>query len=266
MLVSWSMLIRRIAVLTGAAVLAVGCAKGPAADIAGPTPADMVPAQISQDIKTNESILGPGDTVDIEVYRHDDLKRTLRIDAEGKITFPLIGDVEAAGISAVQLRSKMRDELAKYIVDPQVIVNIRGMKSQRVYVLGEVTKPGVFSLEAPMSVLEAVSHSGGFTIDAKEENVIVIRGSRAKAQLVKLDLEKVLEEGDITQDIQLRGGDVVYVPSTIIADVSRFAVYLKNILAPVLMIEQGIILGDQATKIVTGRDQDPTTNLNIILP
>lgn len=254
------------AVLIAVLVLSAGCAKrASTVAIVEPSAQDMVPADITQDLRTNESVLGVGDTVNIEVHRHDDLKRSLRIDANGMITYPLIGDVKAAGLNAVQLRATMQEALSKYLVDPQVIVNIGRMPSQKVYVLGEVLKPGVIGLETPMSILEAISYSGGFTNDAKNENVIVIRGDRNNPRIVKLDMERLLEKGDLSQDIQVRAGDVVFVPATIIADVSRFAVYLKHILTPIIMLEQGVVLGSEASGVITGRDKT-STDVNIILP
>lgn len=218
-----------------------------------------------QGTSSNERILGTGDTVDIEVYRHEDLKKSLRIDENGKINFPLVGDVEVAGLNAFQLRSKLQEALSKYVVDPQVIVSVKGMHGQKVYVLGEVAKPGVFDLDTPMSVLEAISNAGGFTLDAKNETVVVVRG-RTKPQLVKLDLESALKRGDISQDIQLKGGDIVFVPPTFIADASRFSVYITKILSPILMIEQGIVLGDEVNSIFEGKQNQRQTNINIFSP
>lgn len=204
--------------------------------------AEFPPAsdEVKREVKITEFILGPGDRVEITVYRHDDLKRTLPIDTSGKITYPLVGDIQASGLSIFQLRDRIRDRLAEYIVDPQVTVNVAAVQSQKVYVIGEVTKPGVFNLDTQKTVIEAISQAGGFTLDAKDESVIVIRGNRDNPQLIKLDLESVLKKGNITQNIQLATGDIVYVPSTFIADVSRFSIYLANILRPIIMFEVGI--------------------------
>lgn len=208
--------------------------------------------EVQAEVRITEYILGPGDRVEIMVYRHDDLKRTIPIDPSGKITYPMIGDIQAGGLSIFQFRDNLRDRLAEYIVNPQVSVSVTAVQSQKVYVIGEVTKPGVLSLNKPMSAIEAISEAGGFTLDAKDQSVMVIRGNRDKPQLIKLDLEDALKKGDITQNIQLRSGDIVYVPSTLIADVSRFSVYLKDILYPILMIEHGIILSPTVIDTLQG--------------
>jgi polysaccharide export outer membrane protein len=199
------------------------------------------PEEISKEIKLTEFILGPGDTVEITVYRHDDLKKTSQIDTSGKITFPLVGDIQAGGLSIFQLRDMIRDGLSEYIKEPQVSVSVTAVKSQKVYVLGEVGKPGVFAFSTPMSAIEAISSAGGFTLDAKEQSVMVIRGDRDNPQLIKLNLESALKEGNVAQNMQLQGGDIVFVPATYIADVSRFAVYLTKILMPISLFTRDVI-------------------------
>jgi polysaccharide export outer membrane protein len=197
--------------------------------------------EITKEIKLTEFILGPGDVVEVVVYRHDELKRTAPIDTSGKITYPLIGDVQAGGLSIFQLRDRIRDGLSEYIKEPQVSVSVTEIKSQKVYVLGEVQRPGAFALDTPMSAIEAVSSAGGFTRHANGESVMVVRGKRDNPQLIKLDLQSALKEGNVAQDIPLQGGDMVFVPPTSISDVSKFAVYLRNILWPAFLFGQGAV-------------------------
>lgn len=196
---------------------------------------------ISNEIKITEFILGAGDTVEISVYRHDDLKKAVQIDSSGKITYPLVGDVQADGLSVFQLRDKIRDGLSEYIIEPQVTVSVTSVKSQKVYVLGEVGNPGVFAFNTPMNAIEAISSAGGFTIDAQDKSVMVIRGDRDNPQLVKLDLKSTLKEGNVSQNIQLQGGDIVFVPAKAIADVSRFAVYISRIVWPIAMFTRDVV-------------------------
>ncbi len=210
--------------------------------------------EITNEIKLTEFILGPGDTVEITVYRHDDLKKTSQIDTSGKITFPLVGDIQAGGLSIFQLRDKIRDGLSEYIIDPQVSVSVTAVQSQKVYVLGEVTRPGVFVLNTPMNALEAISSAGGFTRDAKDNSVMIIRGNRDNPQFIKLDLEDALKKGDVAQNIQLQGSDVIFVPATFIADASRFSVYLRDLLWPILLSEEIIVRGQDVGDVFQGKD------------
>jgi polysaccharide export outer membrane protein len=215
--------------------------------------------EISKEIRLTEFILGPGDIVEITVYRYNDLTRTIPIDTSGKISYPLIGDIQAAGLSIFQLRDKIRDGLLEYFKDPQVSVSIKSVQSQKVYVLGEVVRPGVFALNTPMSAIEAISSAGGFTTDAKDGSVMVIRGNKDNPQLIKLDLRSALKEGDVAQNIQLQGSDIVFVPATFIADASRFAVYLRNLLWPVLLSEEIIVRGKDVTDVLRGKDTSGRT-------
>lgn len=197
--------------------------------------------EISKEIKLTEFILGPGDVVEISVYRHDELKRTTPIDSSGKITYPLIGDVQAGGLSIFQLRDNIQKGLSEYIKEPQVSVSVTAVRSRKVYVLGEVGKPGVFAFQTQMSAIESISLAGGFTIHAQDKSVMVIRGDKDNPQLIKLDLRSALRGGNAAQNIQLQGGDTVFVPATYIADVSKFAVYLSKILWPISLFTRDVV-------------------------
>jgi len=197
--------------------------------------------EIAKEIKLTEFVLGPGDTIQIMVYRHDDLNKTTHVDNSGKITYPFIGDMQAGGLSVFQLRDNIRDGLSEYIKKPQVSVSVTAIRSQKVYVLGEVGKPGVFVFQTPMSAIEAISLAGGFTTHAQDKSVMVIRGDKDNPQLVKLDLKSALKEGNADQNIQLQGGDIVFVPATSIADVSKFAVYISKILWPISLFTRDVV-------------------------
>jgi polysaccharide export outer membrane protein len=160
------------------------------------------------------------------------MTKTVRILPDGKIYYPLVGEIKAEGLSAKQLRDKLREGLLKYYVDPQVSLIVTSIGSQKVFVLGEVNKPGVFDLGRPKTVIEAIAEAEGFTHDAKLRNVLLIRGgpSDPNPNYRVLDLEKTLKERDMTQDVSLRKGDIIYVPATEIANVARFFDYIWTII------------------------------------
>ena len=218
------------------------------------------------EIKITEFILGPGDTIEIAVYRHDDLRRSIRIDTSGIITYPLVGDIKAAGLGILQFRDDIRDGLSKYIVNPQVSVNVTSVQSRKFSVLGEVNKPGIFSLESPTTFLEAMAKAGGFTIDAKQKNVLLIRGGVNTPELITLNLEKALKEGGLEQNGYIRKGDVIYVPATIIADVSRYARHISRIIAPMLSLEQGYYIGQQIEAASGSETTSRTTYITVNPP
>jgi len=175
-------------------------------------------------IEISEYILGFGDELEISIFRHDDMTKKVRILPDGKIHYPLVGEIKAEGLSANQLRDKLREGLLKYYVDPQVSVIVTSIGSQKIFVLGEVNKPGVFQLDRPKTVIEAISEAEDFTHDAKARNVLLIRGgpSNPNPSYSVLDLEKTFKERDMTQNVSLRQGDIIYVPATEIANVERF--------------------------------------------
>jgi polysaccharide biosynthesis/export protein len=227
-------------------VLLNGCAS----DVIKPN--DETIGQDPNSIRISEFILGHGDKIDVTVYRHDELKRTVQVDMSGKIMFPLVGDIQAAGLSVFQLRDRMRERLAEYIIDPQISLYVNAVLSQKVVVLGEVNKPGLFALDNPLKALDAVALAGGFTLDAKQQNVLLIRGGLEKPQLITLNMNKLFDDHDMTQNVALRNGDVIYVPATYIANISRYFEHLSKIIAPVLQLESGYYIGQQIEKAGQG--------------
>lgn len=202
-------------------------------------------------IKVSEFILGQGDTISISVYRHDDLSKTMKINMSGKIMYPLIGDVQAAGVDLFQLRDTIRDRLAKYIVDPQVVIDITSIQSHKVTVLGEVQSPGVFNIDSSLTTLEAVSKAGGFTLDAKQKNVLLVRGGLKNPTLMSLNLKDALFGSQLAQNVYIQPGDIIYVPRTFIANVDRFFQHLANIISPIVSIESGYYIGQQIERGTT---------------
>lgn len=202
--------------------------------------------------KIDEFVLGVGDSIEVTVYRHDDLKKTIKIDSSGMFMYPLIGDVKVVGKGVFALRDEIRTKLSKYIVDPQVTITITSVQSQKILVLGEVKSPGVFPLEYETSVTEAISNAGGNTDDAKLKNVMLIRRVKGKPQVYSVDLKQALKNGDLSDDKVLQNGDIVYVPAVAIANVSWFMAHLGQILSPVVNLETGIVLWPQVKDVLQG--------------
>jgi polysaccharide biosynthesis/export protein len=216
--------------------------------------ADAKPFSGDEVVKTptiSELILGPGDSIEIQVYRYSDLARKFQIPPDGRISYPWVGDVQAAGTSVVKLRDTIVNGLSSYILDPQVEITVTSLRSDRVYVLGEVLKPGIFAMDTRMTAIDAISAAGGFTIDAKWSDVVLIRGGLEQRQAISLDLKSMLKEGDATQNVPLRSGDILYVPPTYVADVSRFMAHLEQIIKPILQIESAFVLGPSFWSVLT---------------
>lgn len=203
-------------------------------------------------------IIGPGDEIAVNVWRNDDLKRTVQVDPSGNIQIPLVGELKASGLTIFQLREKMTLRLSKYIFDPQVDITVSNLKNLKVYVLGEVKAPGTFDWRSGMLAWEGISHAGGFTTDADEKNILLIRSENGKAVIKALNLRSMLKGENLTQDVYLKNGDVVYVLPTFIANVQRFMNRLYSIITPLVNIESGIILYPQARDVLRGKETTGT--------
>jgi polysaccharide export outer membrane protein len=262
----WGMVLRCLnGLLLLSLIVLQACAtvEKPASELAPPT---LTPAEnMVKKPRISDLVLGPGDVMEITVYRQDDLNKKIQIPPDGRIFYPFVGEVQAAGMSVVRLRDKLTEGLSPYVMDPQVSVAVTALRSEKVFILGEVERPGIFALESGMSVLEAISGAGGFTKDAKWSNVLLIRNGLERPQLASLDLKKTLKQGDLSQNVTLASGDILYVPPVFIADVSRFARHLEFILRPILMLEQGIFFWPQVTDAITGTETE-TSRTIVITP
>ncbi len=219
-----------------------------------------------KEIVVSEFILGAGDEVEVSVYRHDDLNKKVRIPPDGISTFPLIGEIQTKGTSIHQLRKKIKESLSVYLVDPQVSLEISSYKGQKIFILGEVNNPGVYQIDTPTTIIEAIAKAGGYTLDGKYSSVVLVRGGPEKPDLKRLDLKKTFTTGDISQNVFLKSGDVVYVPRTFIANVDRFFKHFENIVRPLVWTQQGIILGDRIDAEVFNKQRSAPTQIVVSPP
>lgn len=205
------------------------------------------------------SVLGPGDELTFNVWRHDTLERTVQIDPSGNIYLPLVGEMKASGLTIVQLRKKISSRLSKYIVNPQVDISVSSLQSQKVHVLGEVNSPGSFViLDRRMLVWEAISQAEGFTNDANKDEVLLVRSEKGVARVTALNLniKEMAKNGKLDQNVYLRNGDIVYVPPSFIANVERFMVRFYNIINPFASLERGIIMAPEALNVLRGEEAE----------
>ncbi len=214
---------------------------------------------LPEDITISEITLGPGDEMELSIWRNPDLSGRYKVDASGKIFMPLAGVIEVRGISVFKLREKVIERLSKYLVNPQVNITITSYKSRKVYVLGELARPGIFQMSEGMNLIEAVLKAGGFTDDANPKSVLLIRGGLSKHDVKDIDVEAFLEGADITQNPVLHTGDIVYVPSSFIADVDRFFEHLSIILSTVVSAERAIILEPLVEDVLNHNEERKST-------
>lgn len=156
--------------------------------------------------------IGAQDVLDIDVWKEKELTRTVEVRPDGRISLPLLNDIQAAGLTPMQLASNITDGLKKFITDPQVTVMVTQINSQRVYILGEVTKPGAYPLLPGMNVLQALSSAGGFTMFANSKKIYVLRKQDGKQTKFPFDYKDVISGKRTDQNIALRPGDQIVVP------------------------------------------------------
>lgn len=156
--------------------------------------------------------LGPGDEVEISVWKEEELTKKIVIRPDGKISYPLIGEVQAGGKTVKQLREEISTRLEKFVTDAQVTVLLLQPQNYKIYVTGQVNKPGEFVLSRPANVMQALAMAGGLTPFAKSRNIIILRRSGGLEQTLPFDYLAVSRGQFLDQNRVLLPGDVVVVP------------------------------------------------------
>jgi polysaccharide biosynthesis/export protein len=157
-------------------------------------------------------VIGAQDVLDISVWKEPEVSRVVPVRPDGKISLPLLNDVQAAGLTPAALAAQITESLKKYVTNPQVTVIITTINSQRVYLLGEVTRPGAFPMIPGMTVLQAVSSGGGFTQFARTKNIYVLRMENGKQVKYPFNYKEVIGGKKPEQDILLKAGDTIVIP------------------------------------------------------
>jgi len=156
-------------------------------------------------------VIGAEDTLHVSVWKEPDLTATLPVRPDGKISMPLLNDVQAAGLTPMQLADSVTEKLKKYISDPRVTVVVTAMNSQRVFLMGEVAHTGPTPLLPGMTVLQALS-AAGFTQFANTKKIYVLRVENGKQAKLPFNYNHVIKGEDVSENILLRPGDTIVVP------------------------------------------------------
>jgi len=157
-------------------------------------------------------IIGPGDSLDINVWKEPDFSRVVVVRPDGKITLPLIGDVVASGLTAIQLQEKLEKLLKEYVEIPKVSVSVTAARNMKIYLLGNVARPGEIELTKPITVLEAISIAGGLNEWAKQSDLRLMRKINGQLKTYRIDYKAIIDGKDPSQNIVLKPGDTIYVP------------------------------------------------------
>jgi polysaccharide export outer membrane protein len=180
-------------------------------------PSTRSPSASKGDVRTlaadNDYIIGNEDVLAIQVWKEPDLSRAFTVRPDGKITLPLVGDVKAAGLTPLELQKKLADSLGALMESPRVSVMVQEARSQRINVVGGVTRPGTYPLAKPMTVLDALAVAGGFRDFARTGKMFILRnmadGSRRH---IPVNYKKVIGVKGPTENFELQARDTLVVP------------------------------------------------------
>ncbi len=157
-------------------------------------------------------VIGPGDILNISVWKDEALTRQVVVLPDGKIAFPLIGQVKAAGRTVAELTAEIEQKLARFVPDATLSVVVQQVNSMMVYVIGRVNNPGRFPVNADVNVLQALSMAGGLNPFAKRGDIKIFREVGGGTKILLFDYDTVAGGDNVKQNIRLQRGDVIVVP------------------------------------------------------
>lgn len=165
----------------------------------------------SQTIDENY-VIGIDDVIEISVWKEEGLSKSLVVRMDGKISFPFVDDIVAAGLTPLQVKEELTKKLKEYVEEPIVTVTVREVNSRKVYISGNVKSPGTYKIRNETSVAQLISLAGGLTDWASPAKIIVIRRENGKETAIKVNYKKIIKGEDLNTNIVLKPGDTVLVP------------------------------------------------------
>jgi polysaccharide export outer membrane protein len=157
-------------------------------------------------------VIGPEDVLYIHVWKEDALSRSVPVRMDGNISLPLIHEIKAAGLTPLQLEAAITERLKGFYENPNVSVIVMESNSFKVYISGEVMKPGVYKLREETTILQIIPMAGGFTDWAKQRKILIIRKENGKEKRFTVDYKKAIKGDDPNSNVALKPGDTIIVP------------------------------------------------------
>lgn len=171
------------------------------------------PQKLAANIHSDDYVIGSDDVLAVNIWKEPEISRTVPVRPDGKITLPLIGDVQAGGLTPHKLQDNIAIGLRSYVSSPEVTVIVQEVKSLKFNIVGEIAKPGSYPLSQPTTVLDAIAIGGGLRDFAKESRIYVLRGngdgSRSK---LPFDYKQVIKGKKLSENIELHPGDTIVIP------------------------------------------------------
>jgi len=161
----------------------------------------------------NDYKIGAGDILDITIWKEPDLSREeVLVRTDGKISFLLLNDVQAAGLTPLEMKRNMEVGLKEFISNPFVTITVRSPASQQVYILGEVLNTGEYPLTKNLTVLQAFALAGGFTEWASKKEIILMRKEGNKEKIFRINYKNIIKGKDLSQNLKQKADDTIIVP------------------------------------------------------
>lgn len=184
-----------------------------------------------QKTEEKEYCIDIGDVLDVSVWQIPDLSRPeVIVRPDGKISYPLIGDIKAEGLTMTQLDGIITEKLKVYVKSPEVSIMIRrfGEQANKVIVLGEILAPGVYKFGGPPTITEVIASAGGYTKYAVLNSIIIVRGDvRTKPEVLRVNFAQIIKGQKLSENIFLKPNDIIYVPRSFIGKLNTFLEILQ---------------------------------------
>lgn len=188
-----------------------------------------------------EYIIGFEDVLFFSVWQDKDLTQEVSVQPDGRIAFPLVGEISCLGLTIGQVKNELVERLKEYIKNPVVSLTLRKVGGSKAIILGQVSNPGVYPIGANTSIIELIGMAGGFTNDSIASSTILIRGNVQNPKGTRLNLTQALDKAMPNQNISLKPGDIIFVPKKFIADVNYL---VQQITTPII---SGVRAYEEAT-------------------
>jgi polysaccharide export outer membrane protein len=188
------------------AAAAQGVASGPAPE------ARPRSAESARVVTPTGYVIGPDDVLTIMFWKDKDMSGDVIVRPDGKISTPLLNDIQAAGLTPEELRVRINQEAANFLEDPNATVVVKQINSRKVFITGEVEKPGAYALTGPMTVLQLIANAGGFKEYARRDAIVIMRNEAGRQLQLNFDYNEVLHGKKLEQNIELKPGDTVVIP------------------------------------------------------
>ena len=170
------------------------------------------PSATSVAVTPPDYVIGPDDVLSILIWREKDMSLDVTVRPDGKISLPLINDIVAAGLTPEQLRKQVVEQAEKLVEDAQATVIVKTINSRRVFITGQVEKPGSYALTTRMTVLQLIAMAGGLKEFAKSNRIVTMRNDGGREERFIFDYNEVVEGKNLQQNLEMKPGDTVVVP------------------------------------------------------